>query len=58
MTGFVEKPKNISWAHRDGVKKDKTQTELRLARDIPANELSFCLYTDSKRLSKENVGLF
>lgn len=31
--------------------------ELRLARDIPAHELSFCLYTHSKRISKENVGL-
>lgn len=57
MTDYMEKPKNVTWACRDGVRKDKIQMELRLGRDIPASELSFCLYTDNKRLSKENVGL-
>lgn len=52
-----EEFKNIVWSGRDGVRRAKTQMELRLARDITGNKVSFCPYINSKRLSKENVGL-
>ncbi|NXW45597.1 INVS protein, partial [Nyctiprogne leucopyga] len=48
-----EEFKNVVWACRDGVRKAKTQMELRLARDVTGNKVSFCLYINSKRLSKE-----
>lgn len=35
----------------------KTKLEVEIKRNSPGKELSFCLHTDSKRLSKENVGL-
>jgi len=35
----------------------KTKLKVEIKRNSPGKELSFCLYTDSKRLSKENVGL-
>lgn len=52
-----EEFKNIAWACRGGVRKAKTQMELRLARDVTGNKVSFCLYINSKRLNKESVGL-
>lgn len=52
-----EERKSIAWACRDGVRKAKTQMELRLSRDVTGNKVSFCLYVNSKRLSKENAGL-
>lgn len=53
----LQRCENIVWPCRDGVRKAKTQMEWRLSRDVTSNKVSFCHYIDSKRLSKENVGL-
>jgi len=53
-----EECKNIAWPCSDGVRKAKTQMELRLSRDVTGNKVSFCLCINHKRLSKEKVGLF
>lgn len=51
-----EEFRNIAWACRDGIRKDKAQLELRFAKDIKGNE-SFCCYIISKRINKKNAGL-
>jgi len=43
-------------ACKDDFRKTKAQIEMTLTRDIQGKKRSFCCYTGSKRLNKENVG--
>ena len=51
-----EEFRNFPQVCRDGVRKDRTQLQLRLIKDIKGNQ-NFCSYTGSKKLNTGNVGL-
>jgi len=52
-----EEYRNVVKACRDATRKAKAHLELSLARDVKDNKKSFFKYINSKRKTRENVGL-
>ncbi|XP_074664130.1 uncharacterized protein LOC141916003 [Strix aluco] len=52
-----EEFRNFPQVRRDGVRKARTQLQLRLVRDVRGNQ-NFYSYAGSKKLNTRNVGLF
>jgi len=55
-TGYLGGLQKVVRAGRDQVRKDKTQTEFNLARDIKENKKKFYRYISDKRKAREEVG--